>query len=229
MKVLFVSSSRKGKGISPFIKSQAESLVKNGIQVNYYLVEGSGLINYIKSIPKINQKLKDGSFNLIHAHYGLSGIVAKVASYKLPVVVSFLGDDLIGNVKAGGKYSRISKFMVFVNKIFAKYFFDANIVKSEYLGSKLFKNTKYQVIPNGVDLDHFFPVSQDIARNHLNLDPEGKYILFLGNPDPTSEYSYYSGNTLFIACSICRSDIPYRTGTQSKVRQCSDQVCGRIK
>jgi len=33
MKVLFVSSGNSKNGISPFIKDQSESLIKNGIEV----------------------------------------------------------------------------------------------------------------------------------------------------------------------------------------------------
>ena len=80
MKVLFISSSRKGKGISPFIYNQGESLRLKVIEIDYFLIEGSGLSNYLKSIHSLRKKLNNGIYDLIHAHFGFSGIIARVAS-----------------------------------------------------------------------------------------------------------------------------------------------------
>ena len=117
MQILFISSSRKGKGISPFILNQGESIKKNNIQIDYFLISGSGITNYFKSIFDIRKKLKEKKYDLIHAHYGFSGIVSKLVFSKLKVVVSFLGDDLEGSVKQNGKYSLLSKFYVIINKV----------------------------------------------------------------------------------------------------------------
>ncbi|MFX0132354.1 MAG: glycosyltransferase, partial [Candidatus Hodarchaeota archaeon] len=76
MKVLFVCSGNSEFGISPIVESQCESLRKNGVDIEYFAIQGKGIIGYIKNIPKLRKKIKSISYDLIHAHYGYSGIVA---------------------------------------------------------------------------------------------------------------------------------------------------------
>ena len=54
MKILFVSSGNTKFGISPFIKSQGESLIKEGANVQYFKVKGKGYKAYLKAINRIN-------------------------------------------------------------------------------------------------------------------------------------------------------------------------------
>ena len=199
LKVLFVSSSRKGEGISPFILSQGESLRLIGIIIDYYLIEGQGINNYLKSILKIRSILKSKDYDIIHAHYGMSGIVSRLSFSNKKVVVSFLGDDLMGSVKSNGTYSRFSVGIVFLNKLFARYFFDINIVKSESLAMKLFRETKFHIIPNGVDITKFSPVPKNTARKEIGIDQSGKYLLFLGDPQrPVKNYILFESCRIFI-------------------------------
>ena len=203
MKILFISSSRKGKGISPFILDQGESIKKNDIHIDYFLISGSGIGNYFKSIFNIRKKVKENKYNLLHAHFGFSGIASKLAFSKLKVVVSFLGDDLEGSVKQSGKYSLLSKFYVMINKAFAKFFFDFNIVKSDSLSKKIPNVVNKKIIPNGVDLSKFYPIDKVEACNKLNLDPSKTYCLFPSNPN-----RYVKNYKLFKnAIKLLKSDI----------------------
>lgn len=199
LKVLFVSSSRKGKGISPFILSQGESLRLIGIIVDYYLIEGRGLLNYLKSVFIIKRILKSKGYNIIHAHFGISGIICRLSSFKKKVVVSFLGDDLMGIVKSNGTYSRFGVVIVFLDKLFARYFFDINIVKSESLAMRLFRDTKFHIIPNGVDINNFFPVEKNIARKEIGIIQSGKYLLFLGDPQrPVKNFNLFESSRKYL-------------------------------
>ena len=48
LKVLFVSSGNSSAfDIVPFIKKQGESLIKRGIDVQFFTVHGKGLLGYI--------------------------------------------------------------------------------------------------------------------------------------------------------------------------------------
>jgi glycosyltransferase involved in cell wall biosynthesis len=185
MRILFVSSSRKGKGISPFIYEQGESLKNLGVDVDYFLIEGSGLLSYLKSIRPIRENAKTGNYQIVHAHYGFSGIIVRIALPRCRLVVSFLGDDLEGSVKINGKYSLVSRLFVMLNRFFARYFFDYNIVKSINLSYKLPKIKNKEVIPNGVNLEKYYPVEKDIACSSLNIDPSRLYCLFPSNTNRT--------------------------------------------
>ena len=69
MKVLFVSSGNSNFfKIAPFIKSQGESLKKNGVELDYYILKGKGFRGYLSNISnlrkKINAKFDDNNFIL---------------------------------------------------------------------------------------------------------------------------------------------------------------------
>src|SRR5688572_21973160 len=101
MKVLFVcSGNSKEFEIIPFIKEQGESLKREGIDVDYFPVQGKGLMGYIRSGLKLRSILKQKHYNLIHAHYTYSGWTALIgAGKKTPVVLSLMGTDANGEFK----------------------------------------------------------------------------------------------------------------------------------
>ena len=92
MKILFVCSGNKNKRINVIVNNQGNSLVNKGINVEYYLIIGKGLLGYFLNIFKLRKYLKKNSFDIVHAHYSLSGYVAAF-SKKFPLVVSLMGSD----------------------------------------------------------------------------------------------------------------------------------------
>lgn len=100
---------------------------------------------------------------MIHAHYGLSGLLC-VLQRKVPTLVTFHGSDL--NDKKIRPFSliahRLSKKSIFVSKKLAA------IVK--------YKNKS--IIPCGVNFDLFYPIDKIEARKRLNLDVKKLYVLF---------------------------------------------------
>ena len=105
------------------------------------------------------------SFNpdIIHAHYGLSGLFANLQRKK-PVITTFHGCDI--NVPK----LRIISFIA--DKLSYKSIFISN-----YLAQKLKKRNPI-VIPCGIDLDIFYPIEKNVARKKLGFLEEKKYILF---------------------------------------------------
>ena len=53
MKVLICASGNAGR-LSPFVQEQAERLKKLGIQIDYFLITGNGLLGYLKNYPLLN-------------------------------------------------------------------------------------------------------------------------------------------------------------------------------
>jgi UDP-N-acetylglucosamine transferase subunit ALG13 len=117
MKVLFVCSGNSEFGISPFIKEQGESLEKIGMSIDYFLIKGHGLFGYLKNLPRLNKQIKKIKYDLIHAHYGLSGMLS-VLQRKIPVIITFHGSDI--NNSYHRKFSKIamqlSEYNIFVHK-----------------------------------------------------------------------------------------------------------------
>ncbi len=170
MNVLFVCSGNKKTGVSPIVKHQADSLVSQGIFIDFYLIQGKGTLSYLKHIFKLRKHLKSKQYQVVHAHYSLSGIVASLAGAK-NIVVSLMGSDLIEK----SIFRRITKF-------FVKRIWPVTIVKSEFMNSKT-KSKRIVVLPNGVNLELFNCVDKTTARQKLGWSLEKKHILFGSSPE----------------------------------------------
>jgi glycosyltransferase involved in cell wall biosynthesis len=182
LKILFVSSGNSKAGISPIVRNQGESLKNKGVDLDYFMIVGKGMKGYLKNISRLRKFLLIKSYDLIHAHYGLCGIVSELSRKTEKIVVSFMGDDLIGSNKNDGSYTLKSKFIVKINEYFALKRYDYNIVKSDELRKRLGKVQKISVIPNGVDFGKFYPLSKDVSKERLESDEKTKIVLFVANP-----------------------------------------------
>ena len=164
MKVLFVSSGRRGD-VGYVVRNQGESLKKAGIEVDYLVID-HGIRGYLRTIPKIKRMFREGGYDLVHAHYSLSAFSATMAGVR-PIVVSIMGSDAFTPCLV----------RLIIRFLSAKRW-NATIVKTDEIKAKL-KLDRAWVLPNGVDLERFTPVSKEKAREHLNLSPENKVILFV--------------------------------------------------
>ena len=169
MKVLFVSSGNKMNGIGVIVRNQGESLVKAGIDLDYFTIRGRGISGYLKNVPELASFIHKNQVDIIHAHYSLSAFVAALSTRK-PVVASLMGSDI-----------RLKGYMKYLIRAFSRYQWDATIVKSERMRSELQLNRAF-VIPNGVDLDKFDPIPRNLAQAEVGFDPSRKHIIFLSDP-----------------------------------------------
>lgn len=169
MKVLFVVRT-KPYGFGQIVKSQGNSLIKLGIHLDYFGIEGNGLWGYISSISKLKKHIRDTKPDIIHAHFSLSGIVA-ILSGARPIVVSFMGTD----VKARALYRLLIR-------LFYTFFTVGRIiVKSEEL-KNVIRMSNVRVIPNGVDTAVFKPIDTDGSKLMFDWDKSHKHILFVAHP-----------------------------------------------
>ena len=169
MRVLFVSSGNNKEGISPIVKRQGESLIKEGIELQYFTIKGKGIRGYLSNFSGLKRLITQFQPNIIHSHYSSSAILATITKAK-PMVVSLMGSDV-----------KEKKWYKIVLWFFYKFFWSAIIVKSQDLKSTLgFKHL--QVIPNGVNTKFFYSISKLEAQNKLNWDKSKTHILFAANP-----------------------------------------------
>ena len=188
MKILFISSGNSAYNISPLIKSQGQSIISKDVSLEFFTVRGKGISGYLKNIKLIKEKAKH--FDIIHAHYGLIGLLVGISLTKKPLVLSIMGTDICGNFKANGKRT-ISSYLVMVISQFALFFSKIIIVKSqnllEYIPS--FFKTKTHIIPNGVNFKLFKPMNYTLCREKLKFKDKDKIILFLADPNkPNKNY-----------------------------------------
>jgi teichuronic acid biosynthesis glycosyltransferase TuaC len=170
MKVLFISSGNSLNGISSIIFNQGESLKKNGMILEYLTIKGSGLIGYLKSIPRIRKHIKQNKYDIVHAHYSLSAFAASLAGAR-PLIVSLMGSDV--------KSKKIYKIGI---KVFNLFFWSTIIVKSEDMKNSLGLKSAL-VIPNGVDTDKFTPINRKEALDYTKWDENKRHVLFAANPN----------------------------------------------
>lgn len=101
MKILLVTNmyptdNRPSYGI--FIKEQVEAICRCFMDVEYdiyYINTENGYSAYLKSIIEINNKIKTHRYDLVHVHYGLSGLfLLNPIATKIPVIVTLHGGDI---------------------------------------------------------------------------------------------------------------------------------------
>jgi len=181
MKILFISSGNGKYGISPIVLNQGISLQNIGLEIDFYGITGKGIKGYLKNINLLRKKLEENEYRIIHFHYGISSFLSPFVKTSSKIVISFMGDDLLGSRKKNGKISGLSKIISFINILFSKYIADFSIVKSVEMEKKL-RTQKKIIIPNGVNINDFYPMDMNFCRQNLNLDLNKKIILFAANP-----------------------------------------------
>jgi len=166
-------------GYGSFVKAQMESLRSLGVEYDLLFINGhESRWNYFRSVRQLRRRLGAAHYDLIHAHMGLSGWVAR-CQMCVPVVVSFLGDDVLGRIDSRGRTTFYGRLLEASSYILAR-LVRSVIVKSKEMKRRLRLNSAH-VIPNGVDLNLFRPMDCGAARRALGLDPARKIVLFAYN------------------------------------------------
>lgn len=171
----------------PFIIQQVDSLRAAGLQVDVFPFRGAGKpANYLKSWYRLRQDFDFSRYDLLHAHFGQSGLLC--LPKRLPLVVTLHGSDLHGIVKPDGNYALSGLILRKVSRFIARQA-DQVIVVAEHLIKYLPKNITPQVIPGGVDLELFRPQDKSVARQQLGLPHKKLLVLFPANPhNPIKRY-----------------------------------------
>lgn len=167
-------------GYGSFVQAQMESLRPLGVDYEVVFVNGRhSKASYLRGIFEVRRRLREQRYDLIHAHFGLSGWVARFQR-RVPVVVSLMGDDVLGRFDREGRNSAGGRSLQFSTRVLARHA-DAVIVKSRQMKDRLGLESAH-VIPNGVDIELFRPMDRNAAQTALGLDPRRKYVLFPYDP-----------------------------------------------
>ncbi len=183
MRVLFVCSGNSDVfAITPFIKNQADSLVEQGVELDFFQIKVKGFAGYLKHVSKLKQHLADNTYDIIHAHYSFSGWVAVLARPVCPIVLSLMGSDTYGSTE-GGLIRRIKNMFVATQARVIQLFCKRIIVKSENLFRFVWQKKKAHIIPNGINMDRFKPLDKDACKKDLGLALDHRYLLFVADPN----------------------------------------------
>lgn len=176
MKILIVASYNKNR-YAPFIVEQAEALRQAGCEIDWFGVQGKGFAGYFKTIPLLRAKIHGFKPDIIHAHYGLSCLLANLATRRVPVVSTYHGSDI--NVASVRLFSKIAMWLSAWNIFVSK----RNMALAGAVECK-----KSSLIPCGINLPMPWSELQDQKAEQLTLNqwvetvlPKGKkHVLFAG-------------------------------------------------
>jgi glycosyltransferase involved in cell wall biosynthesis len=156
-----------------WVRDQVDEVRRRGIEVDVFEF-ARGRDEYLPATRRLRSLLRRQRFDLVHAHYGLAGWVARLAGAK-PLVVTFHGTDVRHHL-VGHLSRRLAWRIDLVAGVSRALFLpeDGRPGLPAVPGSA--------VLPCGPDLRRFEPLPRAEARRQLGLDPEGSYLFFPANP-----------------------------------------------
>ncbi len=199
-----------------FVRDQVEALRARGDEVELFSFP-VGSSQYPRAVPRIRRILRRGSFDLVHAHYGLAGWCALLAGAR-PLAVTFHGTDVRHPV-VGPLSRRLAKRLDLVAGASRELFEPA-------LGRPGLPRRAGQtaVLPCGADLERFRPLNRGAARAELGLEAGGRYLLFPASPgrrvkrhDRAEQVARLAGSTLLTGGDIDAERMPLWVNAASAV------------
>jgi glycosyltransferase involved in cell wall biosynthesis len=152
-----------------FVREQVEGLRRRGLQVDVLVVGGKRRkSSYIDGTLRFWRQLEAQHYDLIHAHYVFSGVVARLQMGR-PLLVSFHGA------------AEMDSWVGWLCRLLAPLATAITVTSPQHkaqLGRLATPDA--HVVPCGADLDLFVPLPKDEARQQLGLPLDKKLVLFVG-------------------------------------------------
>lgn len=172
MRILLVHSGNAVGGDSSkytFVLEQGRALESQGCEIAYYAVVGKGMRGYLSNVKLLRKKIREWKPDVVHAHFGLCGMVAVLAARKkVPVVVTCHNGETLT------KYGNMISSMA-VRKAAYTIYVEQHIRDLSY-----YKAKKFSIIPCGVPMEEMMITPYEEARKQLGWSKDKKYILFGG-------------------------------------------------
>ncbi len=173
MKLLVIASD-KDEHFVPFIEEQIIALQQNGVEIIRYGVTGKGIIGYLRELPALRRLIRAERPDIIHAHYGLCGLLANLQRL-IPVVTTYHGSDI--NVPSILRISKIA-MRLSAHNIFVSARSMAIVFRLSPFAFRLKKRST--LLPCGVNLTDDQLLSRSEARKALGIAEQEKIVLFAG-------------------------------------------------
>jgi teichuronic acid biosynthesis glycosyltransferase TuaC len=158
-----------------FVRDQVTALRRAGVEIEHasFPPGNRGRAEALRGLRRI---LAERRFDLVHAHFGLSGWCAKLAGAS-PLAVTFHGTD-VRHPATGILTRRLVRRIALVagasRALFAR---EGGRPALPLIADRT------AVLPCGADLERFRPLERSEARRRLALDPDRHYLLFPASPD----------------------------------------------
>jgi glycosyltransferase involved in cell wall biosynthesis len=187
-----------------FVRDQVEALRRlPGLEVELFAFS-PGLRSYPRAARALRRRHRGQHFDVVHAHFGLTAWPARVLR-GAPLALTMHGTDL--HHPRSGRLTRAALRFVTLPAAVSR------ALAGEVAGAGA--RRRVAVLPCGVDLDRFAPLSRAEARRRLGLDPERPYLLFPADParaekrhDRAVELADATGVRLLTLGRIDPADVP---------------------
>ena len=151
-----------------FVRELVEGVRTLGVVVEVLAFDGRRRRRaYAEAAVVLRRALRRERFDLVHAHYGLTGLAA-MAQRSVPTIVTFHGSDT-GNPRV--------KWQSWVSWVVARSTTPVFVGRD---GARRLGCPEAAIIPAGVDTDLFLPGSAEDARRSLGWPVGGRYVLLPG-------------------------------------------------
>jgi len=167
MNVLIVCSANSGK-IMPFITEQGNKLIEFDCEVDYFTVTSKGMKGYLSHLAKLKKQLKTKKYDIVHAHFGLSGALAVLQRF-VPVVITFHNGETL--TRKGNLISSVASLFSAYNIYVAEHIYKLTYFK---------KARQSLILPCGINIDEMQLIAKDEARTQMGLPEHSINIVFGG-------------------------------------------------
>jgi len=163
--------------LGPFVRDQVDAMRElRDVELELHTFDPPGGISpYIRETFTLARRFRRRRFDVVHAHYGLTGACSLAVRHGRHVT-TFHGDDL-----RLPKTAPIARLLTRLIDLPATV--SANLARSEsrVLG-RPGVDRRVAVLPCGISLERLRPLDRRDSRAQLGLDPDGRYLLFPADP-----------------------------------------------
>jgi teichuronic acid biosynthesis glycosyltransferase TuaC len=206
MRALIVTSmwpSASAPARGSFVRDQVAALQEMpGVDVEVFAFPPRG---YARAARALRRRYRRERFDVVHAHFGLTAWPALAVRHATRVV-TLHGTDL--------RHPRSRRI---TSAVLPRYDLVAAVspeLAREVPGAGT--RRRVAVLPCGVDLDRFVAIPRREARERLDLDPDGRYVLFPADParpakrpDRARELADGAGAQLLALGRVHPFEVPY--------------------
>jgi teichuronic acid biosynthesis glycosyltransferase TuaC len=186
-----------------FVRDQVAALQgMAGVDVEVFAFPPRG---YARAARELRRRYRRERFDIVHVHFGLTAWPALAVRHATRVV-TLHGTDL--------RHPRSRRI---TSAVLPRY--DLVAAVSAELAREVPRaggRRRVAVLPCGVDLDRFVPMPRPTAREHLGLEPDGRYVLFPAGPsrpakrpDRARELAGAAGAQLLTLGRVHPFEVPY--------------------
>lgn len=190
VKVLHITNNYPTKNnpdYGVFTKDQIDAVTSLGIESELIFINAreKGIIEYLRAFLKVRDIYK--RFEVIHCFHGLTLILVFFATRNTPILISFLNSIRYENYKANsvinGIYVFLYNYIIKSNRV--------SVIFKDAIPAKFSGIDGYYLLPNGVDLNAFYPKNRQHCCQSLGLDDSNTYVLFVSSKDLSRKQKRY--------------------------------------